>query len=153
MSVGSVTITPARAEVLDFTQSYYYTPAQMAVMEGSDITSLEDLAGATICVGESTTYQFWLEGTLELPDDAGSPAPLPEGAEVVTLPTDINCPEAWRDGRDDFEGWLSSITTVDGAIARWPAGRRRRRSGLQRGPWRRLRQGRDGQRLARRRGG
>ena len=42
---------------------------------------------------------------------------MPEGAEVVTLPTDINCPEAWRDGRDDFEGWLSSITTVDGAIA------------------------------------
>ena len=117
MSVGSVTITPAREEVLDFTQSYYYTPAQMAVIEGSDITSVEDLAGASVCVGESTTYQFWLEGTLVLPEDAGSPAPVPEGAQVVTLPTDINCPEAWRDGRTDFEGWLSSITTVDGAVA------------------------------------
>jgi polar amino acid transport system substrate-binding protein len=117
MSVGSVTITPAREEVLDFTQSYYYTPAQMAVMEGSDITSVEELAGATVCVGESTTYQFWMEGSLVLPEDAGSPAPVPDGAQVTTLPTDINCPEAWRDGRTDFEAWLSSITTVDGAIA------------------------------------
>ena len=28
MSVGSVTITPEREEILDFTQSYYYTPAR-----------------------------------------------------------------------------------------------------------------------------
>ena len=117
MSVGSVTITPEREEILDFTQSYYYTPAQMTAMEGSDITSLEDLAGATICVGESTTYQFWLEGTLQLPEDAGEPAPVPEGAQVTTLPTDINCAEAWRDGRTDFEGWLTSITTAEGAVA------------------------------------
>jgi polar amino acid transport system substrate-binding protein len=117
MSVGSVTITPARSEVLDFTQSYYYTPAQMAAMADGGITSLDDLAGKTICVGESTTYQFWLEGTLELPADAGSPAPVPAGAQVTTLPTDINCAEAWRDGRNDFQGWLTSITTAQGAVA------------------------------------
>src|SRR5262245_33081343 len=40
MSVGSVTITPEREDILDFTQSYYYTPASVAVMEGSDITSI-----------------------------------------------------------------------------------------------------------------
>jgi polar amino acid transport system substrate-binding protein len=115
MSVGSVTVTPAREEVLDFTQAYYYTPAQAATTEGTGIETLEDFAGATICVAESTTYQFWLEGTLEIPTVVITPPP--EGATVVTLPTDINCPEAWRDGRTDFEGWVSSITTVDGAVA------------------------------------
>jgi polar amino acid transport system substrate-binding protein len=115
MSVGSVTVTPAREEVLDFTQAYYYTPAQAATTEGTGIETIEDFAGSAICVGESTTYQFWLEETLELP--AVVIAPPPEGVTAVTLPTDINCPEAWRDGRTDFEGWVSSITTVDGAIA------------------------------------
>jgi len=116
MSVGSVTITPEREEILDFTQSYYYTPASVAVMEGSDITSIDELAGQTICVGISTTYQFWLEGTLQLPEDAGTPTTPPD-AEVVTLETDINCPEAWRDGRTDFQGWVSAEPTVDGAVA------------------------------------
>jgi polar amino acid transport system substrate-binding protein len=115
MSVGSVTITPEREEILDFTQSYYYTPASVAVMEGSDITSIDELAGQTICVAISTTYQFWLEGTLQLPEDAGTPATPPD-AEVVTLETDINCPEAWRDGRTDFQGWVSAEPTVDGAV-------------------------------------
>jgi polar amino acid transport system substrate-binding protein len=115
MSVGSVTVLPAREEVLDFTQAYYYTPAQAATTEGTGIETIEDFAGTKICVGESTTYQFWLEGSLELPNV--TTVEPPEGAEAVTLPTDINCPEAWRDGRSDFEGWVSSITTVDGAIA------------------------------------
>ena len=45
MSVGSITVTAEREEVLDFTQPYYFTPAQMAVLEDSDIQSLDDLAG------------------------------------------------------------------------------------------------------------
>ncbi len=52
ISVGSVTITPERKEILDFTQPYYYTPASVGGHRGgSDITSIEDLAGTTICVG------------------------------------------------------------------------------------------------------
>jgi polar amino acid transport system substrate-binding protein len=117
MSVGSVTITPEREEILDFTQSYYFVPAAIATTEGTDIASLEDFAGTTICVGESTTYQFWLEGTLQLPEEAGEPAEPPTDATVTTLLTDINCAEAWRDGRQDFEGWVSSVTTIEGAIA------------------------------------
>ncbi len=117
MSVGSVTITPERQQVLDFTQAYYFTPAQMTVRPDSGITSLDGLAGKSICVAESTTYQFWLEGTLTLPAEAGEIAEPPADVTVVTLPTDINCAEAWRDGRNDFDGWLSSSTTVAGAIA------------------------------------
>ncbi|MGH2429005.1 MAG: transporter substrate-binding domain-containing protein [Candidatus Limnocylindria bacterium] len=116
VSVGSVTITEDRMEVLDFTQPYYYTPAQMATTEGTDIASVEDFAGTTICVAEATTYLDWLEGTLTLPPDAGDVAEPPEGATGTTLPTDINCAEAWQAGRTEFEGWISSITTVQGAI-------------------------------------
>ena len=116
VSVGSVTITEDRKEVLDFTQPYYYTPAQMATTEGTDITSIEDFAGTTICVAEATTYLDWLDGTLTLPEDAGEVAEPPADVTATTLPTDINCAEAWQAGRSEFEGWISSITTVQGAI-------------------------------------
>jgi polar amino acid transport system substrate-binding protein len=35
MSVGSVTVTEERREVLDFTQPYYFTPAQLSVYDAS----------------------------------------------------------------------------------------------------------------------
>jgi ABC-type amino acid transport substrate-binding protein len=84
---------------------------------GGEIDSLEDLAGQTICVGEATTYLFWIEGTLNLPEEAGEIADVPEGMEATTLPTDIDCAEAWRGGRtDDFQGWLTALPTAQGAI-------------------------------------
>lgn len=117
MSVGSVTVTEERREVLDFTQPYYFTPAQMAAQAESEFESLEDLAGETVCAGESTTYVFWIEGTLNLPDEAGDIAEVPEGMEATTLPTDIDCAEAWRSGRtEDFQGWLTALPTAQGAI-------------------------------------
>ena len=115
MSVGSVTITEERKDVLDFTQAYYYTPAQMAATEASGITSLDGFAGKKICVGSSTTYQFWLEGTLEL-SDAPEPAEPPEGAEPFPLGTDQDCAQAVQSGRTDFEGFLTSSTTLKAAI-------------------------------------
>jgi len=117
VSVGSVTITEDRKEVLDFTQPYYFTPAQMATTEGTDITSIEDFSGTTVCVAEATTYLDWIEGTLTLPEDAGEVTEPPADITATTLPTDINCAEAWDAGRSEFEGWISSITTVDAAIA------------------------------------
>ena len=115
VSVGSVTITEDRKSVLGFTQPYYYTPAQMAATEASGFTTLEELAGATICVGEATTYLDWLEGTLTL-GDGSMPVDPPEGAVGTTLPTDANCAEAIAAGRTEFEGFLSSSTTVQQAI-------------------------------------
>jgi len=117
VSVGSVTVTEERKEVLDFTQPYYYTPAQMAALADSDVTSVEDLAGQTVCVGEQTTYLFWIDGTLSLPAEAGEIAAVPEGMQATTLPTDIDCAEAWKSGRtDDFQGWLTALPTAQGAI-------------------------------------
>ncbi|HET7686547.1 MAG TPA: transporter substrate-binding domain-containing protein [Candidatus Limnocylindria bacterium] len=117
MSVGSMTITEDRQAIIDFTQPYYFTPAQMATYTGSGISSLDDLAGETVCVGSGTTYLQWLDGTLTLPEEAGEVADPPEGVQSTTFETDINCAEDWRAGRTTFAGWLSSSTTVAGAIA------------------------------------
>jgi polar amino acid transport system substrate-binding protein len=114
-SVGSMTITSARQKVLTFSTPYYYTPAQMAVVADSGITSLDGLAGKTICVGAATTYLDWLNGTLDFGTETPQTKP-PAGAKATTLDTDRLCAEAWQAGRRDFEGWLSSSTTVEQAI-------------------------------------
>jgi polar amino acid transport system substrate-binding protein len=114
-SVGSVTITSARQEVLDFTQPYYYTPAQFAVRTDSGYTTLDDLAGTTVCMGEGTTYLDWYNGELDFGTETPDTVP-PEGSVATTLPTDRNCAESWAAGRMDFEGWLTAAPTVQGAI-------------------------------------
>jgi polar amino acid transport system substrate-binding protein len=114
-SVGSMTITTDREKVIAFTSPYYYTPAQMAVLPDSGITSLDGLAGKVICVGEGTTYLQWLDGTLDFGTATPQTKP-PAGATATTLKSDRNCAESWQAGRRDFDGWLSSVTTVQGAI-------------------------------------
>jgi polar amino acid transport system substrate-binding protein len=115
ISVGSVTITQARLAVLDFTDPYYFTPAQTTATKVSGITTLDGLAGKMICVGAGTTYFQWLEGTLKL-GDGSALAPVPSGAKATTLKTDKDCALSAQSGRRDFEGWLSSSTTVADAI-------------------------------------
>ena len=115
ISVGSMTITVERSKVLDFSPPYYYTPAQMTASVQSGITTLDGLAGKTICSAEATTYDAWLNGKLDYGtgEDLGKP---PAGIKTITLPTDTDCPDQWKAGRFEFDGWLTSITTVDGAI-------------------------------------
>jgi polar amino acid transport system substrate-binding protein len=117
ISVGSVTITSEREGVLDFTAPYYYTPAQMLATEASGITDLEGLAGMTVCVGEATTYQSWLEGALQLAGGSPDPTEPPDGVEVTTFSTDTECADAVAGGRTEFEGWLTSSTTAAAALA------------------------------------
>jgi polar amino acid transport system substrate-binding protein len=116
MSVGSMTITSARQKVLDFSPPYYYTPAQLAASAASGITTFDGLGGKTICVGEATTYLDWLNGLLDFGTESPKAKP-PSGALATTLSTDRLCAEAWKAGRTEFQGWLSSSTTVDQAIA------------------------------------
>ena len=114
-SVGSMTITTPRQEVIDFSEPYYYTPAQMSVRADSGITSLDGLAGKVVCVGAATTYLDWLNGSLDFGTESPQTTP-PEGVTATTLDSDRLCAEAWRAGRTDFDGWLSSSTTVQDAI-------------------------------------
>jgi len=68
MSVGSMTPTNDRQEVLDFTQPYYYTPAVVVVHK--DNTSVQDLStdldGASIGVCSACTYEQFLNKNLNI---------------------------------------------------------------------------------------
>jgi polar amino acid transport system substrate-binding protein len=69
VSVGSMSVTTERAEVLHFTQPYYYSFAVAVVHQ--DNTTVNDLAtdldGATIGVCGGCTYDVFLQKTLEIP--------------------------------------------------------------------------------------
>jgi len=121
MSVGSMTITTARQKILAFASPpYYYTPAQFAAVEGSGIETLEDLNGATICVGVSTTYESWLMGDMEglgLPAASFYVDSPPADVNILPLTVDNDCVQQLQAGRQEFQAFLTSNTVVEAAIA------------------------------------
>lgn len=67
MSVGSMTPTNERQEVLTFTEPYSYVPAVVVVPQDSTVSDVAtDLDGATIGVCADCTYQFFLEKSLAI---------------------------------------------------------------------------------------
>jgi polar amino acid transport system substrate-binding protein len=112
-SVGSMTITTDRAQVLDFSSPYYYTPAGLAVQQGSDIASLDQLAGKTIGVGIATTYQLYLERTLDIPGYDFQYL-VPEDVTIKTYDTDSSAIQDLVLGRLDAA--FSAVPTLQGAI-------------------------------------
>jgi polar amino acid transport system substrate-binding protein len=67
LSIGSMTPTEPRAEVLWFTDPYYYTPASFAVhRDNTDIETVDDLSGKNVGLGAATTYLDWFEGNLAM---------------------------------------------------------------------------------------
>lgn len=117
VSVGSMTVTTARQEVLDFSVPYYYTPAVVAVRADSGITDLAGLEGQALCVGSATTYDQWLNHDMEglgLPESSiYAEAP---NVTVVPLETDQECAQAIAAGREDFVGYVTSETVVNANI-------------------------------------
>ena len=97
MSIGSMSVTKGREKVVDFADPYYFDYGSIAVAKDSTITSVKELDGKTICVGASTTYEQWLQGTLEIPDP--NMAPPPADAKITSLPTDNECLQAQAAGR------------------------------------------------------
>jgi arginine/ornithine transport system substrate-binding protein len=60
--VASMSITPERAEVIDFTNKYYQTPGMMAGPADADYTGTpEDMAGKVVGVQRGTTHQNYME--------------------------------------------------------------------------------------------
>jgi polar amino acid transport system substrate-binding protein len=117
VSVGSMTITTARQQILDFSTPYYYTPAVIAVRADSGIADLAGLEGQALCAGASTTYELWLNHDMEglgLPESSiYAEAP---NVTVVPLETDQECAQAIAAGREDFVGYVTSETTVNAGI-------------------------------------
>jgi polar amino acid transport system substrate-binding protein len=87
VSVGSMTITPDRAKVLDFTPPYYYTPAGFAVYKtNTSIHSAADLTGKKVGSCGGCTYEQYLKGTLKIPNYSINFGI--HGAQIVTYDTD-----------------------------------------------------------------
>lgn len=90
VNVGSMTVTPEREELFIFSPAYYYTQASLAVHE--DNTSVQDvttdLDGKKICVGAGTTYQHYLEKTLNI--EGYTIDYLIDDATVVPFDTDTD---------------------------------------------------------------
>jgi polar amino acid transport system substrate-binding protein len=120
ISVGSMTITTGRQQILDFTGAYYYSPAVVAAPADAGITSLNDLVGKGLCVGASTTYDAWANNKFDDPNSVPESSvytKLPAGVTVVPLETDQECAQALASGRKDFVAYATAKTVVDSNIA------------------------------------
>ncbi len=122
VSVGSMTITPERAEVLNFTPPYYYTPAAIAVHEdNTTVSSASDLDGKNVGVCGGCTYDTYLQGTLEIAQDESGEPELIESAitdpTIKTYDTDSTAIQdlALGDGRR-LDGVISALPTLQAAI-------------------------------------
>jgi polar amino acid transport system substrate-binding protein len=70
ISVGSMTITPERMQVLYFSQPYYTTPAAFFVhKDNTTFKTPSDLSGKKIGACTGCTYDAYLQGTLQIPGE------------------------------------------------------------------------------------
>jgi len=73
VSIGSMTATKERTAVLEFPVQYYYSQAVLLVNKNnSSVKEAKDLSGKKIGVQVSTTYEKYLQKSLEI-DAAGAP--------------------------------------------------------------------------------
>lgn len=90
-SVGSMTPTAERREVLDFPAVYYFTPAALVVhKDNAAITDPAQASGKRIGVGQATTYESYLKQELKI-DVAGAPpfSFVVDRPEIRTYETDL----------------------------------------------------------------
>ncbi len=115
LSVGSMTITPQRAERLNFTTPYYYDAAAVAVSENTaDVKDIgTDLAGKKIGVTDGSTYESYLRGTLVLPGQGAIPSVIHDPL-IVTYETDADAIDALSAG--ELDAVISARPTLQEAI-------------------------------------
>ncbi|MEX0759170.1 MAG: transporter substrate-binding domain-containing protein [Tistlia sp.] len=118
VSVGSMTPTEQRAEVLDFPAIYYYTPASFFVHQDASYGSVEELSGKTVGVCAACTYEDYLRGNLTIDAEGVPPFEfLVEPGEIRTYDTDLNVMDDLRLGDGvRLDAGLSALPTVQGAI-------------------------------------
>jgi len=85
-AVASHTITPERAEAVDFSTPYYYSGPQIFVRPDSDIQTLDDLKDMEVAVSRGSTYADIMEGVSD---------------NVVNYDSDVVALEALNNGRHD----------------------------------------------------
>ncbi|NIO06008.1 MAG: transporter substrate-binding domain-containing protein [Proteobacteria bacterium] len=119
LSIGSMTITAERAEVVDFSIPYYYTPAQFAVhKDNKTIKALDDFSGKTVGLGAGTTYESYLDPNQTLTIGGGEKIVYQvKGVKSRPYSTDMEAVQdlALGDGVR-LDGVLTSGYVVDEAI-------------------------------------
>jgi len=113
ISVGSMTPTTARAEVLSFPGVYYFTPTSFAVHEDSPVQDKLELNGARICATTASTYELYLQQDLEI-DAVGTPP-----FEYDVVPGEISSMKDTSTCLNDVR--LGAGVRVDGVIGSLPA--------------------------------
>jgi len=116
VSVGSMTPTETRSEVLNFPAVYYYTPAGFAVHTDSPITTLAGLNGKNVCTTAASTWEMYLEGSLDMIDAPAFTYKVTPGT-ITSLADGHTCLDDTRLGagvRND--GIIDSIPMIQGAI-------------------------------------
>ncbi len=117
MSVGSMTPTNDRQEVLLFTDPYYFTPAVVVVHE--DNTSINDLTtdldGKKIGVCSGCTYEQFLDGSLSI--EGFTFDFVVDDPQISGYDTDTTALQdlALGDG-DRLDAAMTSLTTAQGFI-------------------------------------
>lgn len=117
MSVGSMTVTAERDEVLAFSPAYYYTPASVAVH--ADNTAIQDIAtdldGAAIGVCGECSYDAWLQGNLNIPGYTFDY--VVDGPQIETYNTDTTAIRDLTLGDGiRLDAVISALPTLEGAI-------------------------------------
>ena len=79
MVASASTITPEREQQVNFSDPYYESEQALFVPPGSDITSVEDLSGATVAVQDGTTGEAYANDET----DAGQVRGFPTGAAAI----------------------------------------------------------------------
>lgn len=88
LAASAMTITEDRAQNLDFSDGYYDSEQSLLVPEGSDIASIEDLAGKKVGVQQGTTGKAYTEENA--PD-----------ADIISFPSDAEMFQAIKAGQVD----------------------------------------------------
>jgi len=113
ISVGSMTPTTARAEVLSFPGVYYFTPTSFAVHEDSPVQDKLELNGGVICATTASTYELYLQQDLVI-DAVGTPE-----FEYDVVPGEISSMKDTSTCLNDVR--LGAGVRVDGVIGSLPA--------------------------------
>jgi len=113
-TVGSMTPTNDRQEVLWFTEPYNYVPAVVVVgADNDDVTDIStDLDGATIGVCTGCTYDQFLNKDLDI--DGYTFDYVIDDAEVSGYDTDTTALQDLANGR--LDAVITSVTTAQGYI-------------------------------------
>jgi polar amino acid transport system substrate-binding protein len=117
MSVGSMTPTNDRQEVLFFTDPYYFTPAVAVVHE--DNTSVQDLTtdldGKKVGVCSGCTYEQFLDGSLAI--EGFEFDFVIDDADIHGYDTDTTALQDLQIGDGDrLDAVITSVTTAQGFI-------------------------------------